>query len=222
MARHAIVTHRKRLMAGAGAAVLATVLGAASATGTTAPGAQLPSPTPTPSKPSSMMMVVVKAEFEPASAAPEAEAVTYDTDLVPEGSEVWVKGMAHDKMMAHDNEVTRVHLRVKELVADHTYGVHVHTDPCGVRPTSSGPHYQHRQDPEEPSVDSKFANTKNEVWLDFTTDENGTGKATAKVDWQFRAGEAQSVVIHESDTETRDGRAGTAGDRVACVNVPFG
>lgn len=215
MARHTIATHRRRLMASAAAAVLATVLSTASTAGATEPGAQPPTPTPTTPTPTTMTMVAVKAEFAPASAAPKAKAVTYDTELVPEGSQVWVKEMVRD------NEATRVHLRVKDVVAYRTYGAHVHTRPCGERPASSGPHYQNKQDPEEPSVDSKFANPKNEVWLDFTTDENGTGNATAKVDWQFRERGARSVVIHESATATQDGRAGTAGESVACVNVPF-
>jgi len=224
MARHTIATHGKRLIAGAGAAVLATVLSTATTAGATEPGARPPTPTPTSTSTStstSMTMVAVKAEFAPASAAPEAEAVTYDTKLVPEGSRVLVKEMVHGKEMMHDNEVTRVHLRVKDLVANRTYGAHVHTGPCGERPASSGPHYQNKQDPEKPSVDSKYANPENEVWLDFTTDENGTGNATAKVDWRFRTGEARSVVIHESATATQDSHAGMAGERVACVNVPF-
>jgi Cu-Zn family superoxide dismutase len=219
MARHTIVPHGTRLIVGA--AVLAAVLSTATTTaGAAEPGGQPPTPPPTP------MMVAVKAEFAPASAAPEAEAVTYDTKLVPEGSRVQVmemvrgKGMMHDNDM-HDNEVTRVQLRVNDLVANRTYGAHVHTGPCGERPDSSGPHYQNEQDPEKPSVDSKYANRENEVWLDFTTDENGTGKAAARVDWQFRERGARSLVIHESATATQDGRAGIAGDRVACVNVPF-
>ncbi|KUO15026.1 superoxide dismutase family protein [Streptomyces dysideae] len=216
MARHTNVPHGTRLIAGA--AVLAAVLSTATTAGAAAPGDQPPTPTPT--------MVAVKAEFVPASAAPEAEAVTYDTKLVPEGSRVQVMEMAHGKGMMHDNdmpdnEATRVLLRVNDLVANRAYGAHVHTGPCGERPDSSGPHYQNEQDPEKPSVDSRYANPENEVWLDFTTDENGTGKAAARVDRQFREGGARSVVIHESATATQDGRAGIAGDRVACVNVPF-
>jgi Cu-Zn family superoxide dismutase len=228
MARHTTACYRRHLMAGVTAAALTTVLSTASTAGAIESGAQppTPTPTPTPSTPSptttpthmhghTPIIVAVEATFAPASAAPMARAVTYNAKLVPEGS--WVRV----KEMVHGNWGTRVHLKVKGLVPDRTYGAHVHTKPCGKQPASSGPHYQNKLDPKKPSVDSQFANPNNEVWLDFTTDKNGAGYATAKVPWQFRHGGARSVVIHESVTATQNGRAGMAGPRLACVNVRF-
>ncbi|MEV0633867.1 superoxide dismutase family protein [Streptomyces sp. NPDC050619] len=205
MSRHKFTTRHRRLMVvGAGATALAGAIGLAA----TAMASQ------SPAEPTSWKPVVVKVKFAPAGEAAEADAVTYNTELVPEGSRVRVKEFGF-------GDATRIELRVKDLAADRTYGAHVHTKPCGQLPTDAGPHYQNEVDPTQPSVDSKYANPKNEVWLDLTTNRDGTGRATAGVDWRFREGGARSVVIHEMATATHDGHAGTAGARLACVNVPF-
>ncbi|WP_405481538.1 hypothetical protein [Streptomyces sp. NBC_00009] len=47
----------------------------------------------------------------------------------------------------------------------------------------------------------------------FTTDAHGAGAATARQGWEFRPGEARSVVLH--------GMPGGAGARIACFTVPF-
>ena len=59
------------------------------------------------------------------------------------------------------------------------------------------------------------------MWLDFRTNAEGDGSSAATVDWRFRPGQARSVVIHDHATETGQGAAGTAGNRLACVNVSF-
>ncbi|MFI1360776.1 superoxide dismutase family protein [Streptomyces sp. NPDC020898] len=207
MSRHKFTTRHKRLMiVGAGATALAAAIGLAATAGASETPAE---------RTSSWKPVVVKVEFAPASEAAEADAVTYNTELVPVGSRVRVKEVRGL------GGATLVELRVKDLAADRTYGAHVHTKPCGELPTAAGPHYQNELDPTQPSVDSKYANPKNEVWLDLTTNKDGTGRATAGVDWRFREGGARSVVIHMMATATHDGHAGTAGARLACVNVPF-
>ncbi|WP_245737873.1 superoxide dismutase family protein [Streptomyces sparsogenes] len=116
---------------------------------------------------------------------------------------------------------TFVGVWVRGVKAHHTFGVHVHTKPCGTMPDDSGPHYQNTKDPKQPSVNPKYANPRNEVWLDLTTNGHGEGYAKAHVDWRFRDSEARSVVIHEHATATGKGHAGMAGTRVACVKVPF-
>jgi Cu-Zn family superoxide dismutase len=116
---------------------------------------------------------------------------------------------------------TRIELRVRDLAADRVYGAHVHTKPCGKLPADAGPHYQDQLDPTQPSVNPQFANLDNEVWLDLTTNEDGSARSTAVVDWRFREGGARSVVLHEMATSTHEGHAGTAGARLTCVNVPF-
>ncbi|MEU1789065.1 superoxide dismutase family protein [Streptomyces sparsogenes] len=116
---------------------------------------------------------------------------------------------------------TFVGVWVRGVKAHHTFGVHVHTKPCGTMPDDSGPHYQNTKDPKQPSVNPKYANPRNEVWLDLTTNGQGEGYAKTHVDWRFRDSEARSVVIHEHATATGKGHAGMAGTRVACVKVPF-
>ncbi|UNO42322.1 superoxide dismutase family protein [Streptomyces sp. MST-110588] len=173
--------------------------------------------------------VVVGARFVPApGSGPDTKALTYDPKLVPAGSRVAVVERRHkngkdDKNAGKGGKGggTTVVLRLKGLVPDRTYGAHVHTKPCGPQPADSGPHYQNVPDPVQPSTDPAYANPRNEVWLDFTTDEDGDGGAVARVDWHFRAGQARSVVVHEHATETEPGHAGMAGARLACVNVPF-
>ena len=148
----------------------------------------------------------------------ESGAITYDETAVPEGA------TADVQVRVQDGE-TFVQFTGTGLEADRDFGAHVHTEPCGDDPDDSGPHYQNEQDPQadpdNPSTDPDYANPENEVWLDFTTDDSGNGDATATVPWQFREGEAQSLVLHEEHTATEDGEAGTAGDRLACVTVEF-
>ncbi|MFD7664764.1 superoxide dismutase family protein [Streptomyces sp. NPDC059788] len=158
--------------------------------------------------------VTIAAQFTRPNGAMLSSALTYDPKLVPVNSRVTVSERA-------GHASTRVGLRVADLRANRAYGAHVHTGTCGVRPESSGPHYQHRKDPRTPSVDPAYANPKNEVWLDFTTNARGEGAAESRHAWRFRSGEARSVVIHERRTATGPGVAGTAGRVVACYSVPF-
>ncbi|WP_331477161.1 superoxide dismutase [Amycolatopsis sp. CA-230715] len=146
---------------------------------------------------------------------PGANAITHDPKLAPVGSKVVVSGYTN----AHR---TKTRLYVKGLLPDREYGSHAHSKPCGEKAADSGPHHQHVQDPVQPSVDPKYANPDNEIWLDFTTDHDGTGYAESTVDWGFDGERhAQSVVIHETHTHTEPGHAGMAGARLACINVGF-
>lgn len=190
-----------------------------------------PSPNPT---------AFVLERFRPASQAQGTHgAVTYDKALVPTTAVVLVvearipHGMGdhqtrnHHEMREHGmngmhgKHGTFVFLALRGVQPDHHFGIHVHTKPCGTRPDSSGPHYQNMKDPKQPSTNPKYANPRNEMWLDLTTNSSGDGRAKSLVKWHFRAGEARSVVIHEHGTATQSGRAGMAGNRVACINVPF-
>jgi hypothetical protein len=93
--------------------------------------------------------------------------------------------------------------------------------PCTEAPASAGPHYQHSADPATPSVDPAYANPRNEVWLDFTTDEAGAAAVASEVRWSFPPGAAaRSLIIHAEQTRTGAGVAGTAGPRVACLTLP--
>ncbi|EIF00988.1 superoxide dismutase family protein [Saccharomonospora glauca] len=142
------------------------------------------------------------------------DAVTYDPDLVPVGSLVGVATVTEEEGMVTE-------LKVRGLVPDREYGAHVHVNPCGATGDDAGPHYQHVRDPKQPSTDPAYANPENEIWLDFTTDAQGAGEARSEVAWSFGDRRPASVVIHEHRTSTAEGKAGTAGARLACVDVSF-
>lgn len=144
-------------------------------------------------------------------------------ELVPDGAEARVQAVYN---AAGDSIIT---LHVTGLLPDHTYGAHAHVNPCGLTGGAAGPHYQLTPDPDatptKPSTDPGYANPGNEVWLDVTTNAAGNGASLAKQAWQFPPGKApRSVIIHEKRTATGahgDGPAGTAGARLACVDVSF-
>ncbi|MFI8994953.1 superoxide dismutase family protein [Streptomyces sp. NPDC053542] len=160
------------------------------------------------------LVVGKESRFTPVSEFDPSDAVTYDTKKVPTTARIAVAQWKNDHGMT-------IRLKVKGLQPHRTYGSHVHTKPCGEKPDSSGPHYQNRKDPKQPSVDPKYANPENEVWLDFTTDSDGDASVSSKHWWWFRQGEARSVVIHDHKTHTGHGHAGMAGDRLGCLSVPF-
>ncbi|MGY3683049.1 superoxide dismutase family protein [Streptomyces sp. TE33382] len=139
------------------------------------------------------------ARFAPPGAFLPSRALTYDMDLVPAAAWIEVEQRS-------DGSGTRVEARLRGLVPDRAYGMHVHTSPCGADPKAAGPHYQHRA--------AETADPANEVWLDFRTDRHGNGSARARHGWGFREGGARSVIIHDAQ--------GGAGARVACFSVPFG
>ncbi len=141
-------------------------------------------------------------------------AYTYDPTAAPAGARLTVTSTGTDGG-------TRVELRAEGLQPNRAYGVHAHVRPCGATGDAAGPHFQHRIDPVQPSVDPAYANPRNEIWLDLRTDGAGSGAATAEVPFGFAERAPASVVVHERPTATGPGEAGTAGGRVACLTVPF-
>ncbi|GAA3250152.1 superoxide dismutase family protein [Dactylosporangium siamense] len=145
-------------------------------------------------------------------------AVTYDPALVPAGATAMVT-------LTPSGTTAVVRLAVTGLQAGRTYGAHLHVKPCGATGDAAGPHYQHHPDPaasaSAPSVDPSYANPHNEVWLDVTTDGNGSATSTATQPWMFDPAHApRSLVIHTQATKTAPGVAGTAGTRLACLTLP--
>lgn len=131
---------------------------------------------------------------------------------------------AHARVQAVYNAAgsTVVTLQVRGLQPNTEYGAHAHRNACGATGAAAGPHFQHVVDPVQPSTDPAYANPRNEIWLDFTTDAEGNGSAQALVRWQFSADRrAGSVIIHEHGTSHDPGSAGTAGARLACLTVGF-
>ncbi|MEV4313225.1 superoxide dismutase [Actinocrispum sp. NPDC049592] len=144
--------------------------------------------------------------------SPGTGAVTY-SPLVPAGSSL--------ATVAISSKQTSVMLTVQGLLPKRQYGAHVHTKPCGPNPNDSGPHFQNVPDPVQPSVDPAYANPRNEIWLDFTTDRAGNALVFAHTLWGFGTRHAYSIVLHATHTHTDPGHAGTAGARLACLNAEF-
>jgi Cu-Zn family superoxide dismutase len=146
------------------------------------------------------------------SFSPGTAAVTYNPALVPFGAKA-------STLAVTGTQGTVITFVPTGLLPNREYGAHVHTRPCGASPADAGPHYQNVADPHQPSTDPAFANNRNEIWLDFGTDAYGNGFTLTTVNWGFTDRHAHSVVIHEHHTHTGDGQAGTAGARLACLNV---
>lgn len=142
-------------------------------------------------------------------------AITYDPALAPKGARVTVT----EQLLSGNR--THIRLQVHGLRPNRMYGAHVHVKACGRAGDDAGPHYQNVKDPVTPSTNPKFANPRNEVWLDLATDARGAGSAESTVNWRFRPNGARSVVLHAERTRTEPGKAGSAGARLACVTVPF-
>jgi superoxide dismutase, Cu-Zn family len=162
--------------------------------------------------------VKVEGQFVPSSPFHPSQPLTYDAKTVPVGARISVVEQVGGPV---GGAATSVRLQVSGLLPNRVYGAHVHTKPCGRTPDASGPHYQDVKDPNQPSTDPAYANSENEVWLDFRTDAQGRATVESWHDWGFRPGEARSVIIHEHGTATKPGEAGMAGARLACLTVPF-
>ena len=172
------------------------------------PLALLTTPVAAPGDESGAALAV--GRFEPY--AQGRNAITYDQKLVPAGALAAVSYVP----VAADR--TQVMLRTRGLLPNHKYGAHAHVNQCGAKGDDAGPHYQHMKDPKTPSTDPKYANPRNEIWLDFTTDAKGNGLAKSEVAWRVTDSQAKSVVIHSEHTHTDAGHAGQAGPRLACLD----
>jgi Cu-Zn family superoxide dismutase len=146
--------------------------------------------------------------------AEQGAAITYNPALVPVGSGAHI-------VTSSEGGRSTVTLELTGLVPNRQYGAHAHAKTCGPAPADSGPHVQHEKDPVTPSVDPAFANPRNEVWLDVSTDAQGNATSSSTVDWEFTgASRPNAVVVHAMPTSSEPGKAGTAGDRVACASLP--
>lgn len=151
-------------------------------------------------------------------------AVAPNTEVLPVGA--WARVRAIET----GSGKTVVTLQVRGLAVNATYGAHAHYKPCGSTAAAAGAHYQNLEerpgDEVTPSTTAGYANSANEVWLDFTTDDEGNGSAQTVVGWQFRpspyASGNRSVIIHrELTSQGGTPPAGNAGPRLGCISVPF-
>jgi superoxide dismutase, Cu-Zn family len=174
-----------------------------------------PGPSATPSAAPAGPGATARGTFLPWT--PGATAVTYDTAVVPPGA------VAAVTVARRESGVT-VRLAVTGMVPRRSYGAHLHTGPCTAMPEQAGPHYQHRPDPKaspsHPSTDPRFANPRNELWLDFTADARGAAVVGVTQPWTFdEVHPPRSLILHAESTRTGKGVAGTAGPRVACLTL---
>ena len=138
-------------------------------------------------------------------------AFSYNAERVPSSARVAVWSVSGPRR-------THTFLLVRGLQPGQAYGAHLHANACGPSPAAAGPHYQQVPDPVQPSTDPAFANPDNEVWLDVHTDAAGNATAHSANKWEYRT-PPRSLILHAEHTHTEPGKAGTAGARLACLNL---
>ncbi len=117
----------------------------------------------------------------------------------------------------NNNGNLRIKLTLQGMPAGRTFGAHLHKLPCD-DPAKAGGHYQHNAYPQGVMAsDPNYANTSNEMWLDFATDSYGQGGADVTVAWMPRPNEAKAIIIHQMAS----GVGGLAGPKLACLPVAF-
>jgi Cu-Zn family superoxide dismutase len=161
--------------------------------------------------------ITVKGAYVPAASADASTtAFAYDQKLVPAGAGAEVTLASHDGR-------TNVSLKATDYLPNRTYGAHLHVNPCGTDPEAAGPRFQYNVDPaatKSPSVDPRYANPQNEVWLDFTTDASGNASVTTEQPWALTADrQPHSMVVHAEKTHTGAGNVDSAGTRVSCLTL---
>lgn len=143
-------------------------------------------------------------------------ALTSYSSAIPQGATARVQAV----YTGSGSSVVTLH--VWGLAPNTAYGAHAHQNACGSTGAAAGPHFQNVVDPVQPSTNPAYANADNEIWLDFTTDENGNAAAQTAVQWQFAADRrAHSVIIHQEPTHVGPPNPGSAGPRLACLTVNF-
>jgi Cu-Zn family superoxide dismutase len=158
----------------------------------------------------------------PPAAARATDRVRAEGPLVRYGDELPEGARARVEAVYDAAGRTMVQLHVWGLAPNTAYGGHAHINECRATGAAAGPHFQHVVDPVTPSTDPQYANPRNEIWLDLTTNSAGHGVATTRVPWQFSPDRrAKSVIIHIEHTKTGPGEAGVAGARLGCLTVPF-
>ena len=137
----------------------------------------------------------IGAAFAPAALAGGATISRGDIAAFATGIGQPITGRAQMVRSADGKTIVSVH--VEGLVANTTYGSHVHQQPCAVGEADG--HYKF--DPAGPAA------PPNEIWPGFTTNNAGVGNGNATVAWTAGAS-AVSVVVHAS-----------GGAKIACADL---
>jgi Cu-Zn family superoxide dismutase len=149
---------------------------------------------------------------------PVSTAITYDSDLAPIGAAMTAR------LIPSTDGSTRAQLTVFGLLPNRGYAAHAHTQTCGMSADAAGPQFQNHPDPaataQAPSSNPRYANPRNEIWLDVRTDSTGAGTSSTTVPFILTDRAPGSIVVHEAmRTLTDPGHAGTAGARIACLTL---
>jgi hypothetical protein len=113
------------------------------------------------------------------------------------GPDQGIRGAAQ---LVRMKEGLRAELYVEGLTPATDYIAHVHKLPCAEN--DAGSHYKH-----DPAIAEE--SEANEIWLRFTTDDKGSGKATTEqLDVTARM-DAQAIVVHDP----------ADGTKLACANL---
>jgi Cu-Zn family superoxide dismutase len=149
---------------------------------------------------------------------PASKAITYNPTLAPVDAAV----LASVIPSGYGYSRTEATLVVAGLLPNRSYAAHAHTNSCGITGEGAGPYYQNRIDPaaKPPSTSPRYANPRNEIWLDLRTDASGQGTSQTAVPFGFTDRRPASIVLHEATvTGTAPGQAGEAGSPIACVTL---
>ena len=151
---------------------------------------------------------------------PASKAITYNPSLAPADSAV----LASVTPSGYGYSRTVATLVVAGLQPNRSYAAHAHTNACGRTGEDAGPYYQNRIDPaassQAASTNSRYANPRNEIWLDIRTDATGQGTSQTAVPFGFTDRRPGSIVLHEATaTPTAPGQAGATGAPIACVTL---
>ncbi|MGB9281609.1 MAG: superoxide dismutase [Pseudonocardiaceae bacterium] len=151
---------------------------------------------------------------------PASKAITYNPALAPVDAAVLASvipsGYGYSRAMAT--------VAVAGLLPNRSYAVDAHTNACGATGEDAGPYYQNRIDPaarsSASSTNPRYANPRNEIWLDVRTDAAGEGTSQATMPFGFTDRRPGSILLHEArTTATAPGQAGDAGAPIGCVTL---
>ncbi|MDF5757239.1 hypothetical protein [Spongiactinospora sp. TRM90649] len=107
--------------------------GAPQAQGAGAAATESPTASPTASPSGATIRLSGEGTFAPYKEG--EKAIVYDEKLVPSGAKA-------DVSVKTEGEETISKLDVEGLLPDRQYGAHLHVNPCGQTPDSSGPHFR--------------------------------------------------------------------------------
>jgi hypothetical protein len=122
------------------------------------------------------------------------------------------QGIRGAAQLVRMKEALTAELYVEGLTADTEYIAHVHELPCDEN--SGGAHYKH-----DPAIVEE--SEANEIWLRFTTDAEGNGKATTQQLGLIARMDAQAIVVHDPADGTRMACASLLLDDAADATVDF-